>query len=79
MALGKKTGGGSRKGKPNRATADLKALILKALDMAGGADYLLEQARKDNASPFMTLVGKVLPLQVTGADGGAIQVSWEKD
>lgn len=33
--------GGSRKGIPNKVTADVKAMILKALDDAGGAAYLL--------------------------------------
>lgn len=41
MAKGTKTGGGSRKGVPNKVSADVKAMILSALDQAGGADYLL--------------------------------------
>lgn len=41
MAKGIKTGGGSRKGKPNKLTADVKAMILAALDKAGGTQYLL--------------------------------------
>lgn len=44
MAKGVKTGGGSRKGVPNKLTADLKAMILGALDKAGGEKYLLTQA-----------------------------------
>lgn len=32
MAKRKKTGGGSRKGKPNKTTAQAKELILKAID-----------------------------------------------
>ena len=71
--------GGRAKGTPNKNTRDLKNMILAALDKAGGIEYLVAQAIKDNPAPFMSLVGKVLPLQVTGADGGAIQVSWEKD
>lgn len=57
--------GGSRKGKPNKITADVKAMILSALDKAGGADYLYEQA-KENPNAFLTLVGKVLPMTVAG-------------
>ena len=60
MAKGIKTGGGSRKGRPNKLTADVKGMILAALDKAGGVDYLLEQSQK-NPAAFMTLVGKVLP------------------
>lgn len=65
MAKGVKTGGGSRKGKPNKLTADVKAMILAALDQAGGTDYLLTQAQT-NPNAFLTLVGKVLPMTVAG-------------
>jgi hypothetical protein len=59
--------GGSRKGVPNKATKELKDMILGALDAAGGVDYLTERAIDPRtASAFLTLVGKVLPLQVAG-------------
>jgi len=63
MARGIKTGGGSRKGVPNKATAELKDMILNALSSAGGEKYLLQQAR-ENPSAFLTLIGKVLPRDV---------------
>src|SRR5215472_931182 len=66
MASGQKTGGGSRKGRPNKLTADLKAMILGALDKAGGEAYLLRQAN-ENPTAFMTLLGKILPHQIGGA------------
>lgn len=68
--------GGSRKGVPNKNTAAIKDMILKALDEAGGAEYLQRQAEA-NPSAFMTLIGKVLPMQVTGEDGGAIKAAVE--
>lgn len=40
-------------------------MILAALDKAGGADYLYSQS-SENPTAFMTLVGKVLPLQIAG-------------
>ena len=40
-------------------------MILAALHDAGGAQYLLTQAR-NNPNAFMTLVGKVLPMTVVG-------------
>lgn len=64
--------GGSRLGKPNKVGATLKDMILGALDKAGGEAYLARQAVENPAS-FLTLVGKVLPLQLTGEGGGAIQ------
>ena len=57
--------GGSRKGIPNKVNADVKAMILAALDKAGGAEYLLKQA-KTNPNAFLTLVGKVLPMTISG-------------
>lgn len=65
--------GGRQKGTPNRLTGAVKEMILQALDDVGGVDYLARQAEA-NPAAFMTLVGKVLPLQLTGEDGGAIKV-----
>jgi hypothetical protein len=56
----------------------LKDMILAALDKAGGEEYLVEQAHK-NPGAFMTLVGKVLPLAVTGNDGGELIIRWQRD
>ena len=58
---------------PNKVTADIKAMVLGALDRAGGEEYMLEQA-KNNPNAFLTLVGKVLPTQITGPNGGPVQV-----
>jgi len=59
--------GGSRKGKPNKVTRELKEMILQALDNAGGVEYLQERASDPRtASAFLTLVGKVLPMTVQG-------------
>lgn len=67
--------GGSRKGVPNKVTKELKDMILGALNKAGGEDYLTKRANDPKtASAFLTLVGKVLPMQVTGEGGGAIVV-----
>ena len=60
-----------RRGTPNKLSGDVKAMILAALDAAGGAEYLLRQT-KQNPVAFMSLLGKLLPTQLTGKDGGAI-------
>lgn len=57
---------GKPKGATNHINRDLKEMILKALSDAGGADYLLRQARKKNPAPFLQLVAKVLPMTVAG-------------
>jgi len=49
-------------------------MILQALHTAGGVEYLYQQAF-DNPKAFLALVGKVLPLQVTGEGGGALQIT----
>jgi hypothetical protein len=67
-------GPGRPKGVPNKTTQLLKDAILKAATDAGEGDmaaYLALQAR-ENPGPFMALLGKVLPLQVTGDGGGAL-------
>jgi hypothetical protein len=68
---GRKTGG-RKKGTPNKLTADLKKALLGAFDEVGGQAYLVKVAQ-DNQAVFCTLLGKVLPMQVTGEDGGPIQ------
>ena len=77
MALGVKTGG-RQKGTPNKTTALLKDAILQAADLAGGegglVGYLTSQAQ-GNPQSFLPLLGKVLPMQVTGADEGAIEIN----
>lgn len=70
-------GPGRPKGMPNRTTALLKDAILKAAANAGDGDMVayLEKQAKDNPGPFMALLGKVLPMQVTGVDGGPLQIT----
>lgn len=70
----KRPPGGSRKGIPNKATKELKELILGALDAAGGVEYLTERAKDPRtASAFLGLVGKVLPMTIAGTgQNGAI-------
>src|SRR3954453_5659120 len=58
-------GRGRTKGVPNRLTRELKDMILGALTESGGQAYLVRQA-SENPVAFMTLLGKVLPLQVAG-------------
>jgi hypothetical protein len=78
---GGKPGPGRPKGSPNKTTALLKDAILKAAELAGGeatddspgglTAYLQAQALA-NPGPFMSLLGKVLPTQLTGEGGGPI-------
>ncbi len=74
VELTRKKTGGRKAGVPNKVTAQLKDMILTALDKAGGVKYLQRQAN-ENPGPFLSLIGKVLPTTITGADGGAIKHS----
>lgn len=60
--------GGRQRGTPNKVTGALKDMILQALSNVGGVTYLEKQAKKQPGH-FLSLVGRVLPLQVK--DGGA--------
>lgn len=73
-------GKGRKKGVPNKVTGALKDMILQALTGAGGVAYLQQQA-DENPGAFLTLVGKVLPLQVSGDGGGPVRliVQWQAD
>ncbi len=73
-------GKGRTKGVPNKTTALLKDAILMAAEKAGGREgligYLAKQAKKNNAAPFLALLGRVLPMQITGEDGAAIRIEF---
>ena len=70
---GYREGSGRKKGVPNKINGDLKEMILGALSDAGGRDYLSARA-KDTPAAFLTLIGKVLPMQITGEGGGPVFV-----
>lgn len=61
---------------PNKTTVAIKDMILTALSNAGGSEYLERRANDPRtAAAFLGLVGKVLPMQVTGADGKALALT----
>jgi hypothetical protein len=72
-----RAGIGRPKGIPNKNTILLKDALLQAATEAGGEEglvgYLKTQAIK-NPGHFMQQLGKVLPLQITGADGGPVLI-----
>jgi len=75
--LGANTGNmglGRPKGAQNKITRELKTMILEALENKGGVEYLERQA-EDNPTAFLTLIGKVLPLQVAGGMEHRVKVT----
>src|SRR3954447_26568459 len=76
MARSRTSGQGRPKGVPNKLNADLRSMILGALDAAGGEKYLARCAA-ENPGSFLTLLGKVLPTQLSGdPDGGALLIDF---
>jgi len=71
--------GGRPKGSLNKTTAILKDAILLAAQRAGGGDedgianYLETQAR-ENPGPFLSLLGKVLPMTVSGDPNAPVEI-----
>lgn len=64
---------GRKKGTPNKTTATLKEAILKAAEEVGednegqgGLTGYLRKVAKEDVKAFSSLLGKVLPMQVTG-------------
>lgn len=69
-------GRGRPKGSRNKVSSLLKDAILEAAETAGDKEglvgYLTQQAQT-NPTAFLTLLGKVLPMQLTGDDGGPVK------
>ena len=74
MTQGYKTGG-RQKGTPNKENRLLREMILQALDEqdGGGVEYLKKQA-SDNPASFMTILGKILPTQISGDDENPLTI-----
>jgi hypothetical protein len=67
-----KPGPGRPKGSKNKLTASIKEAIERAFEEVGGQSYLAKVAQEDPRT-FCTLLGKLLPMQVTGEDGAPIK------
>jgi hypothetical protein len=58
-------GMGRRKGSKNKLPADVRNMVLEALERVGGVEYLVERAT-DQPKAFMSLVGHTMPKEVKG-------------
>lgn len=71
-------GKGRVKGSLNKTTKTAKEAIALAAEKLGGADRLVAWAQEEpqNERVFWgTIYPKLLPLQVTGEDGGPVQIA----
>ena len=75
----KGAGPGRPKGSSNKITKDIREAVSRAFERVGGENYLAKVAMEDPKT-FCTLLGKVLPLQISGEGGGParIVVEWSK-
>lgn len=74
--------GGRTKGTPNRTTQDVRDAILQVADGLGGAEAMLTWAKADPVNEriywsqiFPKLLPKEVKQEVSGPDGGPIEVS----
>lgn len=67
--------GGRQKGTLNKVDQSIKDMIVGALCAVGGVEYLARQAEQ-NPVAFMGLVGRAMPLQLAGHDGGKLEVEF---
>lgn len=73
--------GGRTAGTPNKVTATAKAAIEEAFQRLGDVDGLETWARSDpdNLKAFyVSIWPKVIPLQVSGPDGGNLTITINK-
>lgn len=69
---GKREGAGRPKGSLDKGNALIREMACQALNQVGGVDYLARVA-ETHPGPFLSLLGKILPVQLTGEGGGPIQ------
>jgi hypothetical protein len=75
---GKREGAGRPEGALDKNNKELRAMILQALENKGGVAYLVDKA-DSHPQAFMSLLAKVLPMQVQGdADNPVVVVQWQK-
>ena len=65
-------GKGRPKGSLNRSTASVKAALLEAFEGTGGVKSLIAWG-KENQTEFYKLLGRLIPVEVTGDGGGPIE------
>jgi len=67
-------GKGRPKGSLNKTTASVKAALIAAFEQKGGVPTLLKWA-KANETEFYKLWGRLIPVEVSGEDGGAVSLT----
>ena len=71
-----KPGPGRPKGSVNKTTVSVKEALLKVYEKRGGDEAFLQWSR-ENPDEFYKLWGRLLPHEVTNADGEAFRIALE--
>ena len=69
---GARPGAGRPKGSLDKGNSMIREMIVEALDGVGGVEYL-QQTALSHPAAFLSLIGKVMPIQVMGEGGGPVQ------
>jgi hypothetical protein len=69
---GARAGAGRPKGSLDKGNATIRQLIVQALDGVGGVEYLKDTA-KSHPAAFLSLIGKVMPIEVSNPEGQAFK------
>ena len=77
MAAGRKTGG-RKAGTSNKLSGIAKENIICVFQRLGGTAAMAAWAEK-NQTEFYRIYAKLLPLQVSGEDGGPVIIKWAGD
>ena len=68
---GARPGAGRKPGVPNKMSKTVKENIIAVFENAGGLRFMETWALK-NPNEFFRLYGRLLPLEITGAEGGPL-------
>ena len=71
---GKRPGAGRPKGKLDKGNALIREMACNALEGLGGSAYL-ERVAETHPAAFLSLLAKILPTQITGANGDDFNVT----
>ncbi len=69
-------GSGRRPGSRNMTSVKLREIVFRALhEQEGGAVEYLKRQAQEEPKAFLTLIGKLLPTQITGEEGGPVKIT----
>lgn len=70
---GARPGAGRPKGSIDKGNALIREMVAQALHNMGGVAYLERQA-EEQPKAFLSLIGRVIPVQIEGGGGGPVQI-----